>query len=125
MPKVRTRAKQASLRGVTSTGRQTFDELRAAIERLEATHADRAIVLVEMPPNIGASSVGVQRQARKSLLQSLSLHTDGTIWFNVVPGARSGSAGLWSAVTMRVDVSELPRAELPGFVPERVRITEL
>ncbi|PLC40015.1 hypothetical protein C0Q88_25310 [Ralstonia pickettii] len=107
-----------------NVGRQTFETLRAEIEHLEATHPDRAIVLIETPPNVGVSSMSRTPQVRKSFLQSLSLHADGTIWFNAVPRAR-GSAGLWDASTMRIVVSDLPRAELRGIVPEWVQVTDV
>jgi hypothetical protein len=106
-------------------GRQTFETLRAEIEQLEAAHPDRAIVLIETPSSVGVSSVSRGPQVRKSFLQSLSLHGDGTIWFNVVPGTRDSSAGTCCASTMRLAVTELPRADLPGIVPDRVQITEV
>lgn len=106
-------------------GRQTFETLREEIEQLQAAHPDRAIVLIETPPSVGVSSMSRGPQVRKSFLQSLSLHSDGTIWFNVVPGTRDRSTGTWSASTMRLAVTELPRSELPRIVPDRVQITEV
>ncbi|KMY65329.1 hypothetical protein AAU61_22825 [Desulfocarbo indianensis] len=109
-----------------SMGRQIFETLRAEVERLEAAHPDRAIVLLETPPSVGVSSTSRGPQVRKSLLQSLSLDANGTIWFNAVPGTRKeGSAGIWSASTMRLAASDLPREQLPGIVPVHVQISEL
>ncbi|AZU56710.1 hypothetical protein MAFF241647_25070 [Ralstonia solanacearum] len=109
-----------------SMGRQTFDTLCVEIARLEAAHPDRAIVLIEIRSSVAVSSMSRGPLLRKSILESLSLHPDGTIWFNVVLGTRDRSAGTWSASTMRLDVSEQARVDLVGIaVPERVQITEV
>ncbi|WP_186058009.1 hypothetical protein [Burkholderia gladioli] len=67
--------------------RRRYEALREQIETLQAEAPDRAIVLSESPIG-GVSSSNRGPLARKSLLQSVSLHLDGTIRVNAVPGTR-------------------------------------
>ncbi|QCP54506.1 hypothetical protein FAZ95_37065 [Trinickia violacea] len=102
----------------------TYDALRAQIEQLQTEHPDRAIMLYEIP-SVGVSSGNRAALVSTSLLQSVSLHPNGTIRFNAVPGTReAGSAGFWNPASMRVDVSPVKRTDLLLPAPERVRFSE-
>lgn len=109
---------------IGSNGKKLFDSLCSEIQRLEVEHPDMAIVMVETPPGIAVSSVRGLPLPTKSLLVRVCLHRDGAIWFNVQPGLRKLSTGVWDENTMSLDLIG-PRDELPGIVPKRVETSEL
>ncbi len=97
--------------------RRRYEALREQIETLQAEAPDRAIVLSERPMG-GISSGNRGPLVRKSLLRSVSLHLDGTIRFNAVPGTRVvGSAGIWHSARMSVELSEVRREMILGPSP--------
>jgi hypothetical protein len=97
----------------------TFEALRDEVARLEASHPDQAVVLIEISVGVVAQKMP---QASSYLPQSIGLHADGLIWSNVVSTFSRGSAGMWDGARMRLDVTVLPRRDLSGFVPEHVQI---
>ncbi|KVL25423.1 hypothetical protein WS97_00425 [Burkholderia territorii] len=106
--------------------KRVYEALRDQVEQWQAAFPDQAIMLVETLP-AGVSSGNRGALERKALLQSVSLHPDGTIWFNAVPGTRAGdSAGIWHTASMRVALSSVKRTELAGIAaPDRVAFSEL